>query len=65
MIAVNYPSSVLELLLREFLVFMNKASQKTQSSFPIHKKKNHSKVSFASRVGRINSSPSLKSLMDL
>lgn len=28
MIAVNYPSSVLELLLREFLVFMYEASQK-------------------------------------
>lgn len=63
MIAVNYPSSVLELLLREFLVFIYKASKKPQSSFPIHKK-NHSKVRFASRVGRINSSPPLKSLID-
>lgn len=49
MIAVNYPSSVLELLLREFLVFMYKASKKPPVFFPNSQKKNHFKVRFASR----------------
>ena len=39
MIAVNYPSFVLELLLREFLVYMFKASQKP-IFFPNSQKKN-------------------------
>lgn len=70
MIVVNYPSSVLELLFREFLVFMCKPSktkpnkQKKQYFF-FFEFMDHSKVRFASIVDRINSSFSLKSLLDL
>lgn len=71
MIVVNYPSSVLVLLLREFLVFMCIASktkpnkQKKQYFFFFPEFMDHSKVRFASILDRINSSSSLKSLLDL